>query len=81
MSPHIRKVFTAPLVLNQEYDLESAADDLHTGLADAISFGRKMISNPDLVTRLENGTPLTPDNYRTWYSPGPDGYIDYPRAA
>ena len=81
VSPHIRTVFAGPLVLNQEYDIDSATDDLNSGLADAISFGRKLISNPDLVTRLENGTPLTPDNYRTWYSPGAEGYTDYPVAA
>ena len=81
VSPEIRKVFTAPLVLNQEYDRDSANADLESGLADAISFGRKIIANPDLVARLQNGTPLTPDNYRTWYSDGAEGYTDYPSAA
>ena len=57
------------------------AIDLATGLADAISFGRPYISNPDLVARLHDGTALTPDNFRTWYSPGPEGYTDYPVAA
>ncbi len=78
VSPDIRKVFKAPLVLNQEYTLESATADLESGLADAISFGRKFISNPDLPTRLANGFELAPDNLRTWYTPGPEGYTDYP---
>ena len=78
ISPDIRKVFTAPLVLNQEYTLETATADLESGLADAISFGRKFISNPDLPARLAKGAELAPDNYRTWYSPGPEGYTDYP---
>jgi N-ethylmaleimide reductase len=78
VSPDIRKVFTNPLVLNQEYTAESAAADLETGLADAISFGRPFISNPDLPERLRTGAPLTPDNFKTWYSPGPEGYTDYP---
>ena len=81
VSPHIRKVFTAPLVLNQEYDLDSAQADLDSGLADAISFGRKLISNPDFVARLQTHAPLMPDNFRTWYSPGAQGYTDYPAAA
>jgi N-ethylmaleimide reductase len=78
VSPHIRKVFTNPLVLNQEYTLESATADIASGLADAISFGRPYISNPDLAQRLKNGAPLTPDNFRTWYAPGAEGYTDYP---
>ena len=78
VSPEIRKVFTNPLVLNQEYTLESAEEDLASGLADAISFGRPYISNPDLVERLRTGAELTPDNFRTWYSPGAEGYTDYP---
>lgn len=81
VSPDIRKVFSNPLVLNQEYTLESATEDLASGLADAISFGRPYISNPDLVERLRDGTELAPDNFKTWYSPGPEGYTDYPTAA
>jgi N-ethylmaleimide reductase len=78
VSPEIRKFFTGPLVLNQEYTKELADADLASGLADAISFGRPYISNPDLAERLRNGAELTPDNYRTWYSPGGEGYTDYP---
>jgi len=78
VSPDIRKVFTGPLVLNQEYTLESAQEDLASGLADAISFGRAFISNPDLVERLRVGAEFAPDNFKTWYSPGPEGYTDYP---
>jgi N-ethylmaleimide reductase len=78
VSPEIRKVFSGPLILNQEYTRELADADLASGLADAISFGRPFISNPDLVERLASGAELAPDNYRTWYSPGAEGYTDYP---
>jgi N-ethylmaleimide reductase len=78
VSPEIRKVFKGPLVLNQEYTKELADADLASGLADAISFGRPYISNPDLVERLRTGAELTPDNYKTWYSPDAEGYTDYP---
>ncbi len=80
VSPQIREVFTNPLVLNQEYDKARAEADLASGLADAISFGRPFISNPDLVERIKSGAAWTPDNYKTWYNPGPDGYTDYPVA-
>jgi 2,4-dienoyl-CoA reductase-like NADH-dependent reductase (Old Yellow Enzyme family) len=78
VSPHIRKVFSGPLVLNSDYTRERADAALASGVADAISFGRPFISNPDLVERLNDNAELTPDNFRTWYSPGPEGYTDYP---
>jgi 2,4-dienoyl-CoA reductase-like NADH-dependent reductase (Old Yellow Enzyme family) len=81
VSPDIRKVFTNPLILNQEYTLDTATADVSSGLADGISFGRPYISNPDLVDRLRAGADLTPDNIRTWYSAGPEGYTDYPTLA
>jgi N-ethylmaleimide reductase len=78
LSPQIRQVFTGPLMLNQEYTFESAQADLDSGLADAISWGRKYIGNPDLVEHFRAGAPLTEDNPKTWYSKGAAGYTDYP---
>ncbi len=78
ISPDIRKVFTNPLVLNQEYNRDRADADLASGLADAISFGRPFIGNPDLVEKLRENATITADNYKTWYSDGPEGYTDYP---
>jgi N-ethylmaleimide reductase len=77
-SPAIRKVFNRPLVLNSDYNLERAQADLDSGLADAISFGRPFLANPDLPVRLQRGAPLNPDDMATWYSAGPEGYVDYP---
>jgi 2,4-dienoyl-CoA reductase-like NADH-dependent reductase (Old Yellow Enzyme family) len=78
LSPKIREVFARPLILNQEYTLEAAQADVASGLADGIAFGRKFISNPDLVERFRTGAELTPDNFKTWYSSGAEGYTDYP---
>ncbi|MES2095323.1 MAG: alkene reductase [Pseudomonadota bacterium] len=78
LSPKIREVFTRPLILNQEYSFEAAQADVASGLADGIAWGRKFISNPDLVERFRTGAELTPDNFKTWYTPGPEGYSDYP---
>ncbi|MGL4312364.1 MAG: alkene reductase [Sphingomonas sp.] len=78
-SPAIREVFTRPLVVNSEYftaaDAQAALD---SGVADAVSFGRAFLANPDLPERLRTGAPLNEGNIRTWYSQGPEGYIDYP---
>ncbi|WP_373488755.1 alkene reductase [Blastomonas sp.] len=81
VSPHIRKVFSAPLVLNSDYVLDNASAALANDSADAISFGRTFLANPDLPARLAAGAPLTPDNPRRWYGQGPEGYTDYPTLA
>jgi N-ethylmaleimide reductase len=81
VAPAIRDVFTGVLVLNSDFDGDTANRALESGLADAIAFGRPYISNPDLDRRLRDGLPLTPPNPRTFYSQGPEGYIDYPAAA
>ena len=78
LSPEIRKVFTGPLVLNQEYGFETGSADVADGRADAIAWGRAFIGNPDLPERFRRGAELTKDNFKTWYTPGPEGYTDYP---
>lgn len=77
-SPMMRPHFTRPLVLNSDYDVARARADLDSGLADAISFGRAFIANPDLVQRLRDRTPLNEADPATFYSQGRAGYADYP---
>jgi len=77
-SPAIRAVFKGPLILNSDYDVAHAEADLASGVADAISFGRPFIGNPDLVERIRSGAEWAAGNPQTWYSPGPEGYTDYP---
>jgi N-ethylmaleimide reductase len=79
--PHIRKAFAGPLVLNSDYDLARAQTALDAGEADAITFSRTFLANPDLVARLRAGAPLNPDDMATWYSQGAEGYVDYPAMA
>jgi 2,4-dienoyl-CoA reductase-like NADH-dependent reductase (Old Yellow Enzyme family) len=76
--PLIRKAFAGPLVLNSDYTKETAQAALEAGEADAITFGRPFLANPDLVARFRAGAPLNPDVMATWYSQGPEGYTDYP---
>jgi len=79
--PAIRDAFAGPLVLNSDYTLASAQAALDAGEADAITFGRTFLANPDLVARLRTGAALNPDDMATWYSQGPEGYVDYPALA
>ncbi|KQM49176.1 alkene reductase [Sphingomonas sp. Leaf208] len=79
LSPAIRKVFNGVLVVNSDYTtVEEAQAELDSGNADAITFGRTFIANPDLPERLRTGAPLAKDDAKTWYSQGREGYIDYP---
>lgn len=79
-SPLIRTLFRGPLVLNSDYTALDADADVREGRADAISFGRPFISNPDLPARIRAGAEWAPnvDVPKSWYLPGPAGYIDYP---
>ena len=67
------------LILNDGFDGESAEAALQAGQGDAVSFARHFIANPDLVERLRKGLPLARFDRKTLYSPGPEGYSDYPR--
>ncbi|CAA2103210.1 N-ethylmaleimide reductase [Methylobacterium bullatum] len=78
VAPVIRKAFDGPLILNSDYDPAAAGAALAEGMADAIAFGRPFIANPDLVERIATHAPLQKDVQATWYSQGPEGYIDYP---
>lgn len=81
LSPMLRKHFKGPLILNSDYDLKRSQADLSEGVADAISFGRPFLANPDLVDRLRKKAPLNEDLMETYYSQGAEGYTDYPRLA
>ena len=65
-------------MLNSDYDGERASARMAEGVADAISFGRPFIANPDLVARLRNGAALNAAEIATFYSQGREGYTDYP---
>jgi N-ethylmaleimide reductase len=79
LSPKIRSVFGGPLIVNSDYfTREGAQAVLDSGVADAVSFGRAFLANPDLPVRLRTGAPLNAGDSKTWYSAGAEGYVDYP---
>jgi N-ethylmaleimide reductase len=80
VAPLIRKVFKGPLVLNSDYDFSRGQAAIAAGCADAITFGRKFLANPDLPQRFAKGLALNPDDQKTWYSQGPEGYVTYSTA-
>lgn len=80
VAPLIRGAFKGVLVLNSDYDFARGQAALASGAADAITFGRTFLANPDLPNRFAKGIGLTRDDPKTWYSPGPEGYTTYPAA-
>jgi N-ethylmaleimide reductase len=74
-----RRHFSGPLIVNDSYD-GSEADAALDERIQAVSFGRDFVANPDLVERLRDGLPLARFNPKTLYTPGAQGYTDYPRA-
>jgi len=82
-SPLIRSIYSGPLMLNSDYDVAGAEAAVAEGRCDAISFGRPYISNPDLAERIAARVEWAPNigAPRSWYAPGPVGYVDYPPMA
>lgn len=68
------------IILNGGYARDSAEADLNGSLADLIAFGRPFIANPDLPQRFERGGEIAAPNQATFYTPGAEGYTDYPGA-
>jgi len=85
ISPQLKKLFGGVLIANEAFSGESAEKAIAAGDADAVSFGKQFISNPDLPRRLFSGAALNPFNPETFYGFGqPDrkvGYTDYPALA
>ena len=74
----IRDAYKGTLILNGGYDRESAEAALQSGDADLVSFGVPFIANPDLVERMAGNLPLAEPRMDLFYTPGGEGYVDYP---
>lgn len=81
IAPVIRKNFSGKLVLNSDLTRADAEGLVSAAAADAISFGRLFISNPDLALRFARDLPVASYDRDTSYGQGPEGYTDYPAAA
>ena len=78
LGPKLKAAFGGPYIVNEGFDRTSAEAAVASGEADAVGFGKLFISNPDLPARLKVHAPLNPWVAETFYSPGPQGYVDYP---
>jgi len=73
-----RACFDGPLVVNDSFKLEEAQSTVGEGKAAVVSFGRAFLANPDLVERFRTGAALARFDPKRLYTPGPEGYTDYP---
>ncbi len=74
----IRAAFPGTIILSGGYDLARAEADLTAGRGDLIAFARPFLANPDLVERFRLGAALNQPAFDKFYTPGPEGYTDYP---
>ncbi|GAB5476123.1 MAG: alkene reductase [Maribacter sp.] len=73
----VRNKFQGTLILSGGYDQYSGEEALKNNEGDLIAYGRPFIANPDLIERWKNDIPLANANGDLFYTPGPEGYIDY----
>ncbi len=74
----VRELFGGPLILNGGFGRDTAEKAIEDGEAELISFARPYIANPDLVSRFARDVQLATPNQPTFYTPGAEGYTDYP---
>jgi N-ethylmaleimide reductase len=78
LHPHIRQLFSGPLILNGGYDATTGSRALAENQADAIAYGVPFLANPDLPERYRQGAELNAPDFARMYTDGAEGYTDYP---
>lgn len=73
-----RQFYRGNVIANNMLDAPKAAALIADGMADAVSFGRAFIANPDLPQRLREGAELARPDYSLLYTGEERGYCDYP---
>jgi len=74
----IRAIFRGVVIQNGSFDGPAADACIAAGKADAVSFGRPYIANPDLVTRMRGAHPLAVADMDFAYIGDARGYTEYP---
>ena len=81
IAKHFRPLYNGTLMINGGFDQDSGNEVIASGNADLVAYGKPYISNPDLVERFEHGIELAEWDKDTFYTPGKEGYTDYPMAS
>jgi N-ethylmaleimide reductase len=78
IAKHFRPLYDGTFMINTGFTYETGNKVIFDGQADLVSYGKPYISNPDLVDRFIYNIPLTDWDNDTFYTPGKEGYTDYP---
>ncbi len=76
-----RQAFKGVIIGNMGYTADEAEAAITDGKLDAVAFGTSFLANPDLPARIAAKAELNVPNAAKFYSPGPEGYTDYPTMA
>ncbi|WP_158742640.1 alkene reductase [Acidisphaera sp. L21] len=74
----MKRAFGGVVMANDGFTQETGEQILASGDADAVSYGKLYISNPDLVERFATDAALNEPVPTTFYAEGATGYTDYP---
>lgn len=74
----MREAYKGVIISNMGYSAEEAEQAIQAGKVDAVAFGTGFLANPDLPERIRTGAVWNAPNPATFYTPGPEGYTDYP---
>ena len=80
-SARFRKLYHGTLMAAGGFTPETAAKAVEDRQYDLIAFGRWFLSNPDLPSRIQRGSPLNVYDREKFYTNGAEGYTDYPDEA
>jgi 2,4-dienoyl-CoA reductase-like NADH-dependent reductase (Old Yellow Enzyme family) len=78
LGPQLKQAFGGVYIANEKFTFESANAAIERGDCDAVAFGKLYVANPDLVERFRIKADLNVPQSTTFYSHGPEGYVDYP---
>ena len=73
-----REHYQGSLIGNMGYSRDEATEAVESGQLQAVAFGVPYIANPDLVERFKADADLNEEKEKFFYTPGPEGYTDYP---
>ena len=78
LGPQLKQAFGGVYIANEKFTLASANAAIQRGDCDAVAFGKLFLANPDLPARFAVNADLNVPQSTTFYSHGPEGYVDYP---